>query len=354
MNLPEGHYPPFVFENILVGLVLALLFGAVAIWFARRVGLMDLPGALPHKQHKIPTPLAGGLTILLTLLVGGLLVAPQTFQQLWTVLVPALIIFAIGLWDDFKRLPAWVKFAGQFVAAVLMIRLGISVSFIPAHFLGLPKHADRVLDGVVTFVWIVGITNAFNFVDSMDGLVVGLSGIALAFLVLVTLGSSQLALLQLLTLLLGTCVGLFFYNMTPARLFIGDSGAQTIGFLLAAVGILYEPPNYPQASSWFLPIIILGVPIFDACLVVFSRVRRRTPVYQAELTHTYHRLVGLGFSPSRAVLVMHLAAIVLGCLAFLALSLQPLYANLIFALVCLTGLAALLYLDLKGEKHARA
>lgn len=345
MNLPAGHYPLFVFFNILIGMLLALLFGQVAIWFARRVGLMDLPRALPHKQHKTPTPLAGGITIVLALLVGGLVFNLPMVRQLWTVFLPALIIFGVGLWDDFKRLPPWIKFAGQAIACLLLITLGTSVQIIPHKFLGLPGHTYQIVNWLVTFIWVIGMTNAFNFVDSMDGLVIGLGGIAVAFLVLVTLSSTQTVLLQLLTLLLGICLGLFFYNLTPARLFVGDSGAQSIGFLLASVAILYTPPNYPQASSWFLPIVILGVPIFDITLVVFSRLRRRLPIYQAGLNHTYHRLVDLGLELPHAVAVMHLSAIALGCIAFIALNLEPLYANLVFGVVCLTGVVVLLFLD---------
>ncbi len=344
---PNSLYPPFVFYNILIGLVLTLLLGWAAIRFARRFGPMDMPGSLPHKLHSLPTPLAGGMALVLALLVGGPGFNLGMVKQLWTILLPALIIFAVGLWDDYKRLPAWVKFAGQLAAGILLIALGTYARFIPRYFLGLPKHGNEVIEWFITLFWVIGITNAFNFVDSMDGMVVGLSGIALAFLVLVTLGSQQVALLQLLTLLLGICVGLFFYNVTPARLFIGDSGAQTIGFLLAAISIVYNPPQYPQASSWFLPIVILGVPIFDVCLVTFSRLRRRTPVYLAERNHTYHRLVALGLDATHAVAVVHMTAIALGCIAFIALNLEPLLANIIFGVVCLAGVAALLFLEAK-------
>jgi UDP-GlcNAc:undecaprenyl-phosphate GlcNAc-1-phosphate transferase len=169
-----------------------------------------------------------------------------------------------------------------------------------------------------------------------------------SFFLLVTLNSPQVSLLRLLTLLIGGCVGLFFYNMTPARLFLGDSGAQTLGFVLASVAILYTPENYPQASSWFLPILVLGVPIFDTCLVVFSRLRRREPVYHAGRNHTYHRLVALGLSSTHAVAVMHIAAIALGCLAFIALNLIPIWANLLFGLTLLAGLVIFIYLERKG------
>jgi len=351
LNLTASIYPSFVFWNILLGLILTLVLGQVAIWFARLTGLMDLPGALPHKQHKVSTPLAGGLTIVLVLVIGGCGFNLSMIKQFWPVFLPTLIIFGVGLWDDFKHLPPWVKFTGQIIGAVLLIILGTYVKIIKENFLGLQEQITLIVNWLITLIWIIGITNAFNFIDSMDGLAIGMSGIAIAFLVLVVLPSSQVVLLQLLTLMLGICIGLFFYNLTPARLFLGDSGAQTIGFLLAVVSILYTPQNYPQASSWFVPILILGIPIFDMCLVVFSRLRRKTAIYQAERNHTYHRLVDFGLDTPHAVAAMHLAAILLGCFAFVALNLQPLYANLVFGLACLSGLAILLFFDWKWEKH---
>jgi UDP-GlcNAc:undecaprenyl-phosphate GlcNAc-1-phosphate transferase len=341
-------YPPFVFINVLVGALLSLVAGPLAAAFARRIGLMDVPGILPHKRHSSPVPLAGGLALVVVLILGSLIFNLSMLRELWRILVPALIVFGVGVWDDFKRLPPWVKFTGQVIAAVLLISLGTYVQIAPHGFLGLPGRAYMVVNLLITLFWVVGITNAFNFIDSMDGIVVGICGIAVAFLILVTFNSPQLELLRLLTLILGTCVGLYYYNMTPARLFMGDSGAQTLGFLLAAIGILYTPTSFPQGSSWFLPILILGVPIFDTCLVFFSRLRSHTPVYQAGVNHTYHRLVAIGFDGPRAVAVMHVAAIFLGCLAFIALNLSPLYANLVFGFAVLAGLAAYLLLERKA------
>jgi UDP-GlcNAc:undecaprenyl-phosphate GlcNAc-1-phosphate transferase len=341
-------YPIFVFTNIFISITLSLLLGWGATHVARRIGLMDVPGALPHKKHSVAMPYAGGLTLVLTLLICGFLFNFSMIKDLWNIFIPALLIFTIGLWDDFKRLPARIKLIGQVAATVLLIALGTSVSIIPSNFLGLPGQANDYINWLITLFWAVGITNAFNFIDSMDGLAVGVSGIAVAFLILVTLGSTQTSLLQLLTLIIGTCVGLFFYNMMPARFFLGDSGAQTLGFLLGAVGILFTPEDFPQASSWFLPILILGVPIFDTSLVVFSRWRLGSPVYRAGHDHTYHRLTTLGLDSARAVAVMHVAAIILGCIAFIALNLAPLYSNLLFGLVLAAGLAAFLILDRKN------
>lgn len=315
---------------------------------ATRFGLMDIPGILPHKKHLSPIPLAGGITLVLTLTLSLLFLNFEALPKLYPILLPAVMIFFLGLWDDFKRLSPKIKLMGQIAACVLLMFLGVSVRIFKPDMFGSLAYISPFINGLITFVWIIGITNAFNFIDSMDGLAVGVSGIAIAFLILVTLGSPQTDLLRLLTLMIGTCVGLFFFNMTPARFFLGDSGAQTLGFLLAAIGIVYTPVQYPQASSWFLPILILGVPIFDTSLVVFSRWRRGLPVYRAGHDHTYHRLVASGLDSTHAVAVMHIAAIALGCVAFVALNLEPLYSNLLFALVLVTGLAAFLFLDRKN------
>jgi UDP-GlcNAc:undecaprenyl-phosphate GlcNAc-1-phosphate transferase len=115
--------------------------------------------------------------------------------------------------------------------------------------------------------------------------------------------------------------------------------------LLAAVGILYNPSAFPQGSSWFLPILILGVPIFDTTLVVIARMRERQPIYRAGQDHTYHRLISKGLDGTRAVAVMHIAAVALGCVGFIALNLSPLSANLLFLAACLAGLGTLIWLQ---------
>jgi UDP-GlcNAc:undecaprenyl-phosphate GlcNAc-1-phosphate transferase len=216
---------------------------------------MDVPGALPHKKHVTPMPYAGGLVIMLTLTLSGLLFNIGMVKELWTIFLPALVVFAIGVWDDFKRLPARVKLVGQLVAAGLLIALGTYVQIIPAQFLGLPGQTNIAVNWLITLFWVVGITNAFNFIDSMDGLAVGVSGIAVAFLILVTLSSPQTSLLQLLTLMIGTCVGLFFFNMPPARFFLGDSGAQMLGFLCHH-RILYTPVQYPGLHGFSYLILV--------------------------------------------------------------------------------------------------
>jgi UDP-GlcNAc:undecaprenyl-phosphate GlcNAc-1-phosphate transferase len=176
----------------------------------------------------------------------------------------------------------------------------------------------------------------------MDGLAIGLAGIAAAFFMLATIDSAQPELSALSASVMGAAVGGFFLSAAPAKMFLGDSGAQMLGYLLAAIGIAYTPAQagLPQAVSWFTPILVLGVPIFDMFLVVYSRIRRRAPIYKAGHDHTYHRLARIWFDPSRAVLAMQIGAVILGLIGFILLSSSPLIANLAFAVILLSaGLA---------------
>jgi UDP-GlcNAc:undecaprenyl-phosphate/decaprenyl-phosphate GlcNAc-1-phosphate transferase len=163
--------------------------------------------------------------------------------------------------------------------------------------------------------------------------------------VLATSLSGQVHLTEISIILLGITVGIYFYNVTPARLFLGDSGSQTFGFLIAAIAMEYAPVGLSPISSWFVPILLVGMPIFDTTLVVYSRFRKGLPVYKANLDHTYHRLVALGLDERRAVLTIHLAAMLLSLVAFVTFYLPPVVANIIFGMLLVLGVVIIMYFD---------
>jgi UDP-GlcNAc:undecaprenyl-phosphate GlcNAc-1-phosphate transferase len=335
-----------IFLGTLGGVLVTLITGWLGIRLAVRLKLMDIPGALPRKQHPLPTPYAGGIALFLSLLV--LLIGSGMWKsiELRGLYLAGLVIFVFGIWDDYKKLPPAVKLCGQLLAAIILIYSGVYIRIFESSQFFIGGHHEFVwLDLGVTLFWIVGVINAFNLVDSMDGLAVGLSAWAFAFFMLATLDSQQRVLSVLSAMVLGICLGLLFYNTTPARLFLGDAGAQSLGLLLATIAILYTPQVPYQKSSWFVPILLVGVPIFDTALVSFSRLRRRKPFYLGGMDHTYHRLVFLGFEPGRAVLAMHMAALMLECAAFVALSLPPGQANGIFFGCLAAGFLCIFYLD---------
>jgi UDP-GlcNAc:undecaprenyl-phosphate GlcNAc-1-phosphate transferase len=285
----------------------------------------------------MPTALAGGLLLASSLAIAYLLLRPDVSRALAGMLLGSAIVVVGGIADDRRSLTPPAKLGLQIVAALVLMGAGVQV-----HITRIPAA-----DLIVTMVWVVGLTNAFNFVDSMDGLALGLAAVAAAFFMLVTIDSVQLELAALSAALLGAVAGSLFYNVSPARLFLGDSGSQLLGFMLAALGIAYIPgqAGLPQALTWFLPIVVLGVPIFDMTLVVVSRLRRRQPVYQAGLDHTYHRLVALGLDPSRSVVGMQLAAMLLALTAFVLMDASVWLANLIFGVLVGLGVVAIVTLE---------
>lgn len=326
-----------LFPPLLWAILLTLALVPLATKLAVRYQIIDQPNSAPHKVHKFPIPKSGGMAISVVLFALILMGGKWVNAEIRGILLSSLIIIVFGLWDDTKHISARWKLLGQVLATGVLIWQGVYI-----RFTGLP-----IPNMLLTAFWMIGITNAFNLVDSMDGLAPGLAGIASAFFMLVTLDAQQDALAYLSAVLLGSSIAIIFYNINPARIFLGDLGAQFLGFVLAALAIAYTPPGLPQPSSWFVPILLLGVPIFDTTLVFFSRLRRGKAVHAAGLDHSYHRLVRLGMPPSRAVYTLHLAAIILGCLAFLALSQPPLIANALFGLALLIGLIALIWLDRK-------
>jgi UDP-GlcNAc:undecaprenyl-phosphate GlcNAc-1-phosphate transferase len=326
-----------LFWAILVSATLALIFSPGLIWLSNKLGFVDKPGSALHKTHHAETPMAGGLVILIS---GGLslLVLPIEFSpELMGILGGVFVVTLFGLLDDRVDLSPVFKLLGQFLAAGLVIYLGIQV------------HITRIvwLDLVISFLWLVGLTNALNFVDSMDGLAVGLAGIASAFFMLVNIDSFQPNLAALSAVLLGTTIGTFLLASPPAKMFLGDSGSQALGISLASIGIAYTPgaAGLQQGVSWFTPILVLGVPIFDMILVIVSRLRRGQPIYVAATDHLYHRLTMLGLHPNRAVSLMQIMAILMSLTAFVALSASVQVANALFGSIVFAGILVLIYLE---------
>ena len=307
------------------------------------MGLVDYPGAASHKTHKNPTPLAGGLVLPLSLIIPLLIFRDELEQETVIILGAMLGMTLLGVFDDRYTLKPIFKLTGQVLVAAFVLLGGVQI-----HITLIPW-----VDVFLSIVWLVGMTNAFNFVDSMDGLAVGLAGISAAFFMLVTIDSSQPSLALLSAAILGSCVGLFFFNVTPARFFLGDSGAQALGITLATVAIAYTPgqAGLPQAVTWFIPILVLGVPIFDMVLVILSRLRTHQKIYLAKQDHVYHRLVRVGFDSTRAVTAMQLGAILLGLLGFISLELTIFQANILFALIVLIGIVLLIIFELLYQRE---
>jgi UDP-GlcNAc:undecaprenyl-phosphate GlcNAc-1-phosphate transferase len=269
---------------------------------AVRLGLVDRPAA--RKMHTRPVPLMGGIAIYLAFVVTLALLGDRSYvRETIGIFLGATLCSLVGLWDDRKALPALLKLAMQGLAAALMIASGVQVQ------LRVPAAVNIGL----TLLWVVGITNAMNLLDNMDGLTAGVGVTASAFFLLLAAMNRQYLVGALAASMLGACIGFLVYNVNPASIFMGDSGALFIGFMLAAVGIKLRFPGNVNFVTWMVPVMVLGIPVFDTALVTFSRLRRRlNPLTTPGKDHLSHRLVKLGYTPRESVLSIHLACCALG------------------------------------------
>lgn len=293
----------------LLMLASAFLIAVVATPLIRRlairIGLVDMPAA--RKVHTEPMPLLGGLAIYVAFLVTLLLFGDRGHvRQVVGIFVGATICALMGLWDDRRDLSALFKLGGQILASVILMLSGVRVQLGPYPVLNVP----------ITLFWTVGITNALNLLDNMDGLCGGIAAIAAAFFLLLAAMNGQYLVGALAASLLGACIGFLVYNAKPASIFMGDVGTLFLGFMLAAVGIKLRFPGQPLSFTWIIPIMVLGVPIFDTSLVFFSRLRRGcNPLTTPGKDHVSHRLVAEGFTQREAVFILYLAACGLGIMA---------------------------------------
>ncbi|MBN2393355.1 MAG: undecaprenyl/decaprenyl-phosphate alpha-N-acetylglucosaminyl 1-phosphate transferase [Anaerolineae bacterium] len=313
-----------------------LLLAVAGTPLARKLGLrlntIDQPDPT-RKVHTIPTPRLGGVAIFLSTLVVTLLLGEQyNVSQLAGILIGATLMSFMGFWDDRFSLSAGVKLVGQFIALALLIISGVSISVLPHPFLNL----------LATALWVVGITNAFNLLDNMDGLSGGIAAIAAAHFALMCAFTGQYLVGALSVAVMAACIGFLIYNWTPATIFMGDSGALFLGFVLAAIGIKVDFPLNIPIVTWMIPLLVLAVPIFDTTLVTISRLRRRlNPLTTPGVDHTSHRLTYAGLTRREAVLVLYGIAFGVGLVAIFVTRATVWEGYLMGAVTGIAGLYAL-------------
>jgi UDP-GlcNAc:undecaprenyl-phosphate GlcNAc-1-phosphate transferase len=317
-------------------LVFAIGATPVARWLAPHVGVIDHPSA--RKVHARPMPRLGGAAIFLAFILALVMFENRyNFQQLAGILIGATFVSFLGIWDDRWGLRPILKLIGQILGALILVMAGIHTELFPWP----------ALDMALTVLWVVGITNAFNLLDNMDGLSGGVGAVAAAFFTLLAAMSRppQVLVAALSAALFGVCLGFLVYNFNPATIFMGDAGAMFIGYTLAAVGIKLRFPGNITFVTWMIPVLVLGVPIFDTTLVFISRLRRGlNPLTTPGKDHTSHRLVLMGFTQREAVLILYLLGGSLGVLAMFITQADVMESYILGAIVfgaSLIGLARL-------------
>jgi UDP-GlcNAc:undecaprenyl-phosphate GlcNAc-1-phosphate transferase len=292
-----------------VTVALTLFLTPLALRIALRRQILDHPSEI--KTQDAAVPYLGGAAILLAftivVLVAALARPPESgFDQFAIMLGLATLLGAVGLADDLRGLTPWLRLAVE-------IGAGLVIWGTPA---GAELFTNDVLNLVVTVAWIVGITNAVNLLDNMDGLSAGVAAIAAFFVFVLAADGGQFLVATFAIALAGCAVGFLRSNFHPARIYMGDAGALFIGFLLAVLCLKLRFPDAPKNVGLFVPVLILGIPLFDTTLVTVNRLlHRRSPVMGAR-DHTSHRLVFVGIAVPGAVTLIYVGAASLGCLAF--------------------------------------
>ena len=319
---------------------LILVLGATPIVrrMAGRLGMVDRPDA--RRVHLSPVPLLGGIAIYIGFIVALLLFGEGwVLSQAISIFIGATIVSFLGIWDDRWGVRPILKLLGQAIAATIVILSGVQVSFLP----------NQALNVFITFIWILGITNALNLLDNMDGLSGGVGAVAAGFFLVLAALNGQYLVASLAAALLGVCIGFLVYNFNPASIFMGDAGSMFLGFVLAVVGIKLRFPGHPNIITWMIPVVVLGLPVFDTSLIVVSRLRRGlNPLTNPGKDHVSHRLVALGLSQRRAVVILYGVCCALGSVGLLIMQASLLPAYALGIAVFVIALASLFALERVG------
>lgn len=310
---------------IICAFVISFIFTFATTPLVRRlafkIGAIDVPRD-KRRVHKKPTPRIGGIAMVFGFVVATLCFAvAEPSRQLIGTMCGLAVIFVMGIIDDCKELDAKLKFVVQIIAALIVIFVGdIKIDiftnpnvFNPSSpYLILPKW----LSVTVTVLWIVFITNAVNFIDGLDGLAAGVSAIMSVSLVFIAVrvGEYQIAVMGIA--LMGSCFGFLPFNFNPAKIFMGDTGSTFLGFMLATLSIQGVFKSY-AVISFAVPLLILGLPLFDASFAMIRRILSGKSPMVADRGHLHHRLIDMGFSQKQTVFILYAISGVLGISAVL-------------------------------------
>ena len=337
-----------------VAAVLSYFFTPPVKNFAHKVGAIDVPKDA-RRMHKKPIPRLGGLAI-----YGGFLCSILIFGQLdetmLCVLLGAAIIVALGIFDDVLALGAKLKFVVQIVAAAIPVCIGdLQIGL----FTNLNPLSDTpfvhlgILAVPVTIIWIVGITNAVNLIDGLDGLAVGVSSIAAITMLAVALLTGNMPIAITMAALAGACIGFMPYNLNPAKIFMGDTGSTFLGYMLATVSIMGLFKFY-AVISFAVPFLILGLPIFDTANAIIRRVAAGRSPMSPDRGHVHHKLIDMGFNQKQAVAILYAISATLGLTAVVLTSSGEVKAIvlLLAVLVAILVGAGIIYGAEHWSKHA--
>ena len=291
--------------------LISLALTPTAKALAYKIGAIDVPKD-KRRVHKKPIPRLGGLAIYYGFLISVLFFSNMD-KQLIGIIAGSLLIVGVGIIDDVVQLRASIKFVVQIVSALIVAfsdvrieAISMPMAFVPGGILGL-----GALSIPVTVLWIVGVTNAVNLIDGLDGLAVGVSSIATFSLFFIAILAGEPTVAILAAALAGSCLGFLPYNFNPAKIFMGDTGSTFLGYMLSIICIQGLFKGY-ILISFIVPFLILGLPIFDTAFAILRRIKNKKPIMSPDRGHLHHRLMDMGFSQKQTVAILYVITMILG------------------------------------------
>ena len=329
----------YVVLALLAALVVSFLMTPVVKSFAYKVGAIDVPKD-DRRMHKEPIPRLGGLAIFFGFMVSILLFVEIT-PEMRSICLGAVIIVVLGVVDDIMALPAMLKFVIQIAAALIPALNGVVIQAFsnPNIFSDNLYWVLGWLSVPFTVLWIVAITNAVNLIDGLDGLADGVSAISATTVLVIALMASELQVAIVMAALVGACVGFMPYNLNPAKMFMGDTGATFLGYILATMSIqgLFK---FYAVISFAVPFLILGLPIFDTVFAFTRRIAHGQSPMHADRGHIHHRLIDMGLNQKQAVATLYVISAILGLSAVVLTTGGEQKAMVFFAALCIVAVVA--------------
>lgn len=313
---------------LLISFLVTLTVTPLVKKLAVKIGAMDKPNG--RKIHKELTPRLGGLAIFIGAFF-SLLYAQPSHEHFSGIALGAFIILLTGIIDDIYDIKPIIKLSGQLIAAICVVTSGLIIDKITLPLIGTVNFEG--FSFIITILWIVGITNAINLIDGLDGLAAGVSTIALTSILIMAIMDYRTAVVYICIALIGSNLGFLVHNFYPAKIFMGDSGSLFLGYVISVVSMLGLFKNV-AILSFIIPIIILGIPIFDTIFAIIRRARSGQKLMEADKKHLHYQLLNAGLSHRAAVLVIYGISTVFGILAIL-FSNSTLFTSIIILIITL-------------------
>lgn len=321
-----------MFEYIYIFLIAALtslIFTPVALKLAYKLGAIDIP-ADNRRVHNKPIPRLGGIAIYLGTIISIILILPYSLKTTGILLAGTAMLIT-GIADDIYKLSPRVKLVCQAASAMILFAFGVRINFIGIPFGDGYLYFPWFVSLVVTLFWIVGITNTINLIDGLDGLAAGVAAIASLSLAYIAYMNERPEVALVTLAVAGGALGFLPFNFNPAKIFMGDGGSLFLGFMLSAVSIM-GPMKGAAAIATVIPVLVLGLPIFDTAFAIFRRMLNGRPIMEADKGHLHHRILSKGMDQRRTVIILYTLSGILGIAAVLVNKSMFLYGMILIVL----------------------